>query len=133
MKFISLIDGGHQSLLNTLQCISLGHELVCIANLRSSPPGFDSKLYRTSCSNDVVELIAACLEVPMLQCNIKGKLLENNQESHTNGVEGQGQKDEIDDLFDLLEKIKKEKPEIQAVASGLSKNDYKRRRIEDCC
>lgn len=36
MKFVGLISGGKDSIFNLLECISYGHELVCVANLH--PP-----------------------------------------------------------------------------------------------
>jgi diphthine-ammonia ligase len=36
MKFVSLISGGKDSIYNTIECVAMGHELVCVANL--APP-----------------------------------------------------------------------------------------------
>jgi diphthine-ammonia ligase len=33
MKFVALLSGGKDSVYNVLECVSLGHELVCVANL----------------------------------------------------------------------------------------------------
>jgi diphthine-ammonia ligase len=33
MKFVALLSGGKDSVFNALECVSLGHELVCVANL----------------------------------------------------------------------------------------------------
>ena len=42
MKFVSLVSGGKNSVFNTLQCISYGHELVCVANLYPKKGEIDS-------------------------------------------------------------------------------------------
>jgi len=39
MKFAALISGGKDSIFNTLQCIAMGHELVCVANLYPKAAG----------------------------------------------------------------------------------------------
>ena len=33
LKFVSLLSGGKDSVFNTMECVALGHELVCVANL----------------------------------------------------------------------------------------------------
>jgi diphthine-ammonia ligase len=39
MKVVGLISGGKDSIHNLLHCVALGHEVVCVANLR--PPEVD--------------------------------------------------------------------------------------------
>jgi diphthine-ammonia ligase len=51
MKFVGLISGGKDSIFNLLQCVSYGHDLICVANLH--PPlhleskELDSFMYQT--------------------------------------------------------------------------------------
>ena len=44
-----------------------------------------------------------------------------------------GQDDEVEDLFLLLQEVKTKFPEVQAVASGAIFSDYQRLRVENCC
>mmetsp|Transcript_7766 Transcript_7766/g.12032 ORF Transcript_7766/g.12032 Transcript_7766/m.12032 type:complete len:169 (-) Transcript_7766:485-991(-) len=41
--------------------------------------------------------------------------------------------DEVEDLYELLAEMKETHPDLQAIASGLRSNHYKRLRIENCC
>ena len=78
MKFVALMSGGKDSCYNITLCLSLGHELVCAANLY--PPGppacdaedsmisntilpcddMESYMYQTAAHN-VIPCISECL------------------------------------------------------------------------
>ena len=119
MKFVSLVSGGKDSIFNTLQAISYGHELVCIANLYpSSNKEEDSYMYQTV-GVEIAPLQAKCLEVPIVRRELKGT--SKNQSIY---YEKDGQDDEVEDLFMLLQEVKKTFPEVQAVASGAIFSDY---------
>lgn len=45
MKFVGLISGGKDSIYNIVECVSYGHELVCVANLYSDCGEIDSFMY----------------------------------------------------------------------------------------
>ena len=115
MKFVSLISGGKDSVFNTLECVSLGHELVCIANLypkseKGVPGGeTDSYMYQTV-GVEVVPLVAQCLKVPVVRREIKGEAL--NQEMYYKKDEEEKRTDEVEDLFELLKEVKKRYPEV---------------------
>lgn len=70
MKFVGLISGGKDSIFNILQCVSYGHELVCVANLH--PPSetkekeMDSFMFQTV-GVEITDYISQCLEVPIVK------------------------------------------------------------------
>ncbi len=51
MKFVGLISGGKDSIFNLIQCVSYGHELICVANLHppadSETKEMDSFMFQT--------------------------------------------------------------------------------------
>ena len=62
MKFVALLSGGKDSVYNLMECIAMGHELVCVGNLH--PPKtedgrgeLDSFMYQ-SIGVEIVPLIA---------------------------------------------------------------------------
>lgn len=77
MKFVSLVSGGKDSVFNTLQCISYGHELVCVANLYPKKGETDSYMYQTV-GVEIVPKIAECLEVPIVRREITGSALNQD-------------------------------------------------------
>jgi diphthine-ammonia ligase len=65
MKFVALLSGGKDSVYNVLECVSLGHELVCVANLfpkkkENENQEKDSYMYQTV-GVETVPFIAQCL------------------------------------------------------------------------
>ena len=66
MKFVALLSGGKDSVYNLIECIGLGHELVCVANLHppkplveglGAPTELDSFMYQ-SVGIEIVPFIA---------------------------------------------------------------------------
>ena len=68
---------------------------------------------------EIVPKIAECLEVPIVRREITGSAI--NQEMYYSKDD---QKDEVEDLFELLSEVKKQYPEVQAVASGAIFSNY---------
>ena len=68
MKFIALVSGGKDSIFNIIECMSYGHELVCIGNLYHSGE-IDSYMYQTV-GGEIIDLIAKCLNVPLIKRKI---------------------------------------------------------------
>ena len=114
MKFLALISGGKDSVFNILKCIENGHELVALGNLYP-PEGkeLDSYMYQ-SVGHEVVEQVAQCLGKPLFRRPITGSpkdlSLEYSEADHAT--------DEVEDLFELIEAVKEQHPEIQGVSSG---------------
>jgi len=65
MKIVGLISGGKDSIYNLIECVSVGHEIVCVANLYSGGE-IDSYMYQTV-GVEITEFIAKCLEVPIVR------------------------------------------------------------------
>lgn len=153
MKFVALLSGGKDSIFNLMECIGMGHELVCVANLH--PPAsedgrneIDSFMYQ-SVGVEIVPYIAQCLGVPLVRQEILGKSVnqdlyyakkevEEAKDGEEKPKEQQQQQekeepDEVEDLFTLLTAVKEQYPDVQAVASGAILSNYQRLRVENCC
>ena len=76
---------------------------------------------------EIVPFIAECLGVPLIRREIAGDALSRKMyyKEHPG--------DEVEDLFQLLQEVKKAHPEVQAVASGAVLSNYQRLRVENCC
>eukprot|EP00347_Sterkiella_histriomuscorum_P002612 403367470 len=134
MKFVGLISGGKDSIFNLLQCISYGHELVCVANLHApvqrEDQEMDSFMFQTV-GVEIADQIAQCLEVPIIKAEIRGQSL--NQELYYEKDEETKLHDEVEDFYQLIVKVKEQYPEVQAVASGAIFSNYQRLRVENVC
>ena len=122
MKFVALLSGGKDSVFNTIECVGLGHELVCVANLHPPKPvveglgaqtEIDSFMYQ-SVGVEIVPFIAQALGSPIVTREIKGKSM--NQELYYEKLadlkEDEQDFDEVEDLFELLSKVKEQYPDI---------------------
>lgn len=129
MKFVGLVSGGKDSLFNILHCIQNGHELVCLANLHP-PEGIademDSFMYQTV-GYHALSMYGECLGVPLYRGTIDGS-------SKAIGLEyEETEKDETEDLYKLLKKVKDAQPEVEGVSVGAILSNYQRTRVEDVC
>lgn len=71
-KFVALLSGGKDSVMNTMECVALGHELVAVGTLRPKVAAEqDSFMYQTV-GVEVVPLIAKALDVPLYSREITG-------------------------------------------------------------
>ena len=68
---------------------------------------------------EIAPLIAEAIGVPIILQEIKGKS-KSVQLTYEEVTEG----DEVEDLFELLSKVKVQYPEVQAVASGAIFSNY---------
>lgn len=132
MKFVALLSGGKDSVFNTVECIGMGHELVCVANLHPPKPAvegagaateIDSFMYQ-SVGVEIVPFIAQAMGAPLVTKEIKGKSF--NQELYYEKAEEakQEEHDEVEDLYQLLSQVKEQYPDVQAVASGAILSNY---------
>ena len=125
MKVVALISGGKDSTHNILHCLQRNHEIVALANL-FPPKGIDelnSYMYQ-SVGAELIDLYAQCMEIPLFRKEIKGSCKSLNANYET--CEG----DEVEDLFELLQNVKKRFPDIQGVSSGAIKSSYQKVRVE---
>ncbi|PRP88051.1 meiotically up-regulated 71 protein [Planoprotostelium fungivorum] len=116
MKFVALVSGGKDSCFSIQKCLEEGHQLVAIANLRPKEgvDELDSYMYQ-SVGHEVIEAYSHCI----------GTSIEEGLE-YFEAKRG----DEVEDLFDLLQRINGEIPGIEAVSSGAILSTYQRNRVE---
>uniref|UniRef100_A0A9J7Z876 Diphthine--ammonia ligase n=2 Tax=Cyprinus carpio TaxID=7962 RepID=A0A9J7Z876_CYPCA len=102
MRVVALISGGKDSCYNMLQCVSAGHSVVALANLRPHthvPDELDSYMYQTV-GHQAVDLYAEAMDLPLYRRTIEGSSLHTGREySQTAG-------DEVEDLYQLLKLVK---------------------------
>ncbi|CAH0393653.1 unnamed protein product [Bemisia tabaci] len=126
MKVVALISGGKDSCYSMLQCVAAGHEIVALANLcPETKDELDSYMYQTV-GHQGVELYAEAMGLPLFRKPTQGIALLHDK------VYTPTPQDEVEDLFQLLEKVKKE-ISVEAVASGAVLSDYQRLRVENVC
>ena len=75
MKFVALLSGGKDSVYNLIECVGMGHELLCVGNLHppkpavegaaGAPTEIDSFMYQ-SVGIELVPFIAQALAVPLI-------------------------------------------------------------------
>uniref|UniRef100_A0A8C4E8M9 Diphthine--ammonia ligase n=1 Tax=Dicentrarchus labrax TaxID=13489 RepID=A0A8C4E8M9_DICLA len=126
MKVVALISGGKDSCYNMMQCVTAGHRIVALANLRpANTDELDSYMYQTV-GHQAIELYAECMDLPLYRRTIQGSSLDISRNySKTEG-------DEVEDLYELLHLVK-EKEGVEAVSVGAILSDYQRVRVENVC
>ena len=125
MKFVGLISGGKDSLFAIGKALSMGHTLLCTANLFSGSEA-DSYMFQTT-GTLLAPAVSSSLGVPLVSRELLGKsLCKDLTYSITD-------KDEIEDLYELLMEAKFRFPDLNAVVSGAVFSDYQRSRVENVC
>ncbi|GMM59144.1 diphthine--ammonia ligase [Maudiozyma humilis] len=130
MKFVALVSGGKDSCYNIIHCLKNGHELAALGNLYPSTniQELDSFMFQTV-GFDVVAQYPNCISnIPLYRQPIEKGTSKNVD---LNYIETQD--DEIEELFMLLSKIKKDIPDIEAVSVGAILSSYQRTRVENVC
>ena len=77
---------------------------------------------------EAIDHYAEAMDLPLYRAEIKGQSLQTDLDY--DGGRGQGEGDEVEDLYGLLERIKGE-VEFDAVCSGAILSDYQRIRVEN--
>ena len=127
MKFIALVSGGKDSCYAMHLVSQDGNELVGLANLKPETSGeTDSYMFQTV-GQDVIDVYAEALDVPLFQRTISGKPI-NQEMEYNEDVKG----DEVEDLYELLREIKDKIP-YDAVSCGAIHSNYQRLRAENVC
>ncbi|XP_075873802.1 diphthine--ammonia ligase [Nelusetta ayraudi] len=126
MNVVALISGGKDSCYNMMQCVTAGHRIVALANLRpANTDELDSYMYQTV-GHQAIELYAEAMALPLYRRTIQGSSLNTGKNySKTDG-------DEVEDLYELL-RLVKEKEGVEAVSVGAILSDYQRVRVENIC
>jgi len=123
MRVVALISGGKDSCFNMMHCVYQGHEIVALANLQPEEKDeMDSYMYQTV-GHDVIDAYSEALGLPLYRRVIRGRSV-NVQEDYQVVAE-----DEVEDLFQLLKKIKEE-IDFEGVSSGAILSNYQRVRVE---
>jgi diphthine-ammonia ligase len=103
---------------------------VALANLKPSESShkyeLDSYMYQTV-GYDGIKYISECMGVPLFQNDIVGDCI-------VSGLDYVPTKnDEVEDLYNLLLKIKTQFPEIEGVSVGAILSNFQRVRVENIC
>jgi len=128
MRVLALASGGKDSCYNMMLAERAGHEVVALATLLP-PSGVeeaDSMMYQSVCVRHVAT-IAAAMQLPHFTATVTGAC-----ESHQRGYDTPVQRDEVEDMFALLQRVKAE-VDFDAVSSGAIFSDYQRARVENVC
>ncbi|KAK4886058.1 hypothetical protein RN001_002329 [Aquatica leii] len=126
MKVVALISGGKDSCYNVMQCIAAGHEVVALANLKPyNETEIDSYMYQ-SVGHEAIEFMATAMDLPLFRKEITGS------STNLNINYSPTKNDEVEDLFELLQKVKLELS-VEAVSVGAILSDYQRSRVENVC
>ncbi|GMI79146.1 hypothetical protein like AT3G04480 [Hibiscus trionum] len=129
MKVVALVSGGKDSCYAMMKCIQYGHQIVGVANLLpadDSVDELDSYMYQTV-GHQIIVSYADCMGVPLFRRRIQGST--RHQKLSYQKTPG----DEVEDMFILLNEVKKQIPSVTAVSSGAIASDYQRLRVESIC
>ncbi|KAJ6423616.1 hypothetical protein OIU84_024565 [Salix udensis] len=129
MKVVALVSGGKDSCYAMMKCIQYGHEIVALENLMpadDSVDELDSFMYQTV-GHQIIASYAECMGLPLFRRRIQGST--RHQTLNYKTTPG----DEVEDMFVLLNEVKRQIPSITAVSSGAIASDYQRLRVESVC
>ncbi|KAK9986806.1 hypothetical protein SO802_031757 [Lithocarpus litseifolius] len=129
MKVVALVSGGKDSCYAMIKCIQYGHQVVALANLMpadDSVDDLDSYMYQTV-GHQIIVSYAECMGLPLFRRRIKGSSRHQNLSYRMTAG------DEVEDMFILLNEVKRQIPSVTAVSSGAIASDYQRLRVESVC
>jgi len=141
---VGLLSGGKDSCFSLLHALANGHTLAALANLTPrSPTGqdhdeeggdeLDSHMYQTV-GHDAVESIAQAMHgLPLFRARLhRGGSVQTDMDYVPQSSDG-AQRDEVEDLHDLLRRVQQAMPHVNAVCVGAILSDYQRNRVENVC
>jgi diphthine-ammonia ligase len=141
LNVIALLSGGKDSLFSLLHCIQNGHQIIALANLypvsKSSSDGgnatpsvegddINSFMYQTV-GYTIIPLYAEALKLPLYRRQIHGKAVNKGQYYV---LADHDAPDETEDLIPLLQEIKQNHPQANAISTGAILSTYQRTRVE---
>ncbi|KAL3520996.1 hypothetical protein ACH5RR_019145 [Cinchona calisaya] len=129
MKVVALVSGGKDSCYAMMKCLEYGHEIVALANLLPADDAvdeLDSYMYQTV-GHQIVISYAKCMGLPLFRRRIQGYTRHHGLSYSTTPG------DEVEDMFILLNEVKRQIPSVVAVSSGAIASDYQRLRVESVC
>ncbi|KAL8695438.1 MAG: hypothetical protein Q9218_000016 [Villophora microphyllina] len=139
LNVIGFISGGKDSSFSLLHCIANGHKIIALANL--SPPShamgdvdLNSLMYQTV-GHTLIDLYALVAPVPLYRQEINGTAINQAKDYHAPSRNQLPRadttcNDETESMIALLDRIKTDHPEANAVCSGAILSTYQRTRIE---
>eukprot|EP01133_Synstelium_polycarpum_P010873 gene10873-12669_t len=113
-SYLSREDPQAQPLLKKdRESIRYGHQVIALAHLLPPPAQgdyeeMDSYMYQTV-GHNVIEAVAAAIDLPLIQHEINGKPRQQEEIYHVTAD------DEVEDLFQLLSKVKAAHPDVQVL------------------
>jgi len=134
MKVVCLVSGGKDSTYAAWLAQRSGHEIVALANLFTAQE-VDSWMYQ-SAATDQVAVYAKCFGAPMYRSPLTAGIRPQDdalllqQPATVTSIE---QIDEVELLYTLLHRVKKDVPDLGGVVSGAILSNYQRLRIEHVC
>ena len=151
---ICLISGGKDSFFSLLHCQANGHRIIALANLYPPSPrlkndspneesdDLNSFMYQTV-GHTLIPLYAEMLSLPLYRQEIRGTAVNTAKEystihvGHDSNVSSStaldsddNGDDETESMITLLDIVKAQHPEANAVCSGAILSSYQRTRIE---
>lgn len=126
---VALVSGGKDSCYAMMKCIQYGHQIVALANLMpadDSVDELDSYMYQTV-GHQIIVSYAECMGLPLFRRRIHGST--RHQKLSYRMTPG----DEVEDMYILLNEVKRQIPSVTAVSSGAIASDYQRLRVESVC
>lgn len=126
---MALVSGGKDSCFAMMKSIQYGHEIVALANLMpadDSVDELDSYMYQTV-GHQIIVSYAECMGIPLFRRRIQGST--RHQKLNYRITPG----DEVEDMYILLNEVKRQLPSVTAVCSGAIASDYQRLRVESVC
>jgi diphthine-ammonia ligase len=146
LKVIALISGGKDSLFSILHCLANGHEVIALANLYPNDVQQDSHGHQVENDKDtnsymyqtvghsVIRHYEEALELPLYRRPITGAAVDQSMDYDSRGStsfkDQSATFDEAEDLFKLLQEVKENLPEANAVSTGAILSTYQRTRVE---
>ncbi|KAL8787791.1 MAG: hypothetical protein Q9213_001978, partial [Squamulea squamosa] len=143
LSVIALISGGKDSFFSLLHCLANGHRIIALANLYPPSPteedhDLNSFMYQTV-GHTLIPLYAEITSLPLYRQVIHGTAL-NQAKEYSTSCSGEGistmaagvwdSNDETESMVSLLQCVKADYPEANAVCSGAILSTYQRTRIE---
>ncbi|EWC46321.1 hypothetical protein DRE_04492 [Drechslerella stenobrocha 248] len=139
---VALVSGGKDSFFSLIHSNANGFKVVALANLHppvppttldGQPPSddLDSFMYQTV-GHTVLPHYSSILGLPLYRAAITGDSV-NQDLTYYPDAAAPGRKDETEDLYELLRRVKQEQPTVKAVCSGAILSTYQRTRVENVC
>ncbi|KAL8729478.1 MAG: hypothetical protein Q9166_004726 [cf. Caloplaca sp. 2 TL-2023] len=140
LNVIGFISGGKDSFFSLLHCLANGHQVIALANLYPPSPTDDNEedfdlnslMYQTV-GHSLVPLYAEITSIPLYRQEISGTAINQAKDysvRHDGSASSTAMEDETESMTALLDRIKADHPEANAVCSGAILSTYQRSRIE---